>query len=63
VTLSYSPSRSADLAPTHCTLANLFQEPVGGRLAGKVVVLASYRYTDTPIGGGTKPLADLLRSE
>src|ERR671914_241314 len=54
VTISYFPSCSADLDPTQCTLAILFYEPVGGELAGKVIVLASNGYTDTSMGGGTK---------
>jgi hypothetical protein len=44
VTISYFPSCSADLDPTDCTLANLFYEPVGGELTGKVIVLASNGY-------------------
>jgi hypothetical protein len=56
VTISYFASCSADLDPTDCTLANLFYEPVGGELTGKVIVLASNGYTDTSMGGGTKLL-------
>jgi 4-hydroxy-4-methyl-2-oxoglutarate aldolase len=35
VTISYFPSCCAHLDPTHCTLANLFLEPVGDESAAR----------------------------
>jgi 4-hydroxy-4-methyl-2-oxoglutarate aldolase len=54
VTISYLPSCSVALDPHRDNFANPFYEAVGEQSVGKVLVLASNGYTDTPMGGGTK---------
>jgi 4-hydroxy-4-methyl-2-oxoglutarate aldolase len=54
VTISYFPSCSKALDPTHYTFARLFYEAVGTEPAGKVLVLASNGHPEASLGGGTK---------
>jgi len=61
VRFSYFASCSADLDPTHCTLANLFYEAVGDESAAKVIVLASNGCTDTSMGRRSDGCHDPLR--